>query len=280
MKSLILGSGQDAGIPQIGCYCNNCNNARENKEYIHLAPSICFYDKEKEFCFLIDASPDIKYQVDLLKTMKILHTRKGKLPFDGIFLTHAHFGHCSGLWLLGKECTDEKNVPIYCSPIMKKFLQNNHPFNHLLERNNIILKDMVIGKELHFRKFNFLIKPIKVPHRNEYTDTLGYIIESKRKLLYFSDLDFWTEEIIKHVNSVDIALLDGTFYTKDEISRYKDIPHPPIIETIDLFKDSKTEIYFTHFNHSNPIVRPKDEERNYAITKGFKIAYDGLIIDI
>ena len=97
---------------------------------------------------------------------------------------------------------------------------------------------------------------------------------------YFSDLDFWTEELTKHVNSVDIALLDGTFYTKDEISRYKDVPHPPIIETIDLFKDSKTEIYFTHFNHSNPIVRPKGEEWNYVIKKGFKIAYDGLIIDI
>jgi len=280
MKILILGSGQDAGIPQIGCYCENCNNARSKKEYIHLSPSICFYDNEKEFCFLIDASPDIKYQVDLLKTMKISHTRKGNLPFDGIFLTHAHFGHCSGLWLLGQECTDEKNVPIYCSPIMKKFLQNNHPFNHLLDRNNIILREMEIGKELHFKNLNFFIKPIEVPHRNEYTDTVGFIIESKRKLLYFSDLDFWTEELTKHVNSVDIALLDGTFYTKDEISRYKDIPHPPIIETIDLFKDSETEIYFTHFNHSNPIVRPKGEEWNYVIKKGFKIAYDRLIIEI
>ncbi len=280
MKILILGSGQDAGIPQIGCYCENCNNARKNKEYIRLAPSIALYDNENKFCFLIEASPDIKYQIDILTNKKIVSNRKGILPVDGIFLTHAHFGHCSGLWLLGKECTEEKNVPVYCSPVMKQFLQNNHPFNHLSDRKNIILNEMAIGKELSFKKFKFSITSIEVPHRNEHSDTVGYIIKGQNKILYLSDLDLWTEEIITHVNSVDIAFLDGTFYTNKEISRYKEVPHVPIVETMDLLKESTTEIYFTHFNHSNPIVKPEGEEWRYSIKMGFKIAYDRLTIDI
>ncbi|MFX0133164.1 MAG: MBL fold metallo-hydrolase [Candidatus Hodarchaeota archaeon] len=280
MKILILGSGQDAGIPQIGCYCENCNNARAKKEYIHLAPSLSLYDIKRGFCFLIDASPDIKYQVDSLKNKKIVGNREGVLPVDGIFLTHAHFGHCSGLWLLGKECIDEKNVPIYCSPKMKQFLKNNHPFSHLLDRKNIILKELAVSKEMHFEEFNFFIKSIEIPHRNEFADTVGYLIKSKRMLLYIPDLDFWTEEIVNLVNSVDIALIDGTFYTKNEIPSGRDILHPPITETMDLFKHSNTEIYFTHFNHSNPIVKPEGEERNNAIKKGFKIVYDGLRIDL
>jgi len=96
---------------------------------------------------------------------------------------------------------------------------------------------------------------------------------------YISDLDYWTDEIINHVNFVDIAILDGTFYTNEEIPSYRQILHPPIMETMELLKESTTDIYFTHFNHTNPIVRSGGKERKEVKRRGFKIAYDGLIFN-
>ena len=277
MKILILGSGQDAGVPQINCDCENCADARTNLENRRLGPSIAFYDKEKEYCYVIDASADLKEQVEYIKKEIPKVKNQERLPISGIFLTHAHFGHCSGLWSLGKECCDAKELMVFCSAKMSEFLKNNHPFHHLFERKNLTLFSMKLNFEYPME--DFTIKAFNVPHRDENADTVGYLIEHKKDIIYLPDLDYWTEELIELIDSVDIAIIDGSFYSKDELPRLDEVPHPPLIETIEKFKDSKTEIYFTHFNHTNPILKENSKERKEILKRGFKIVHDGLIID-
>ncbi len=277
MKIKILGSGQDAGIPHTGCYCDVCSKARKDPKYRRLGPSIAIIDKKEGFCYFIDASPDFKYQLDMVKEDIDKIKRKGKIPVSGILLTHAHFGHCSGLWHLGKEALDEKNLPVYCTKKMGNLLRSDYPFNLLVQRKNIKIKEIQPNEEIELDGFGCL--PIQVPHRNEVGDTVGYFIKSKKNTFYLPDIDHWTDKVISEIRKADIAIIDGTFYSKDEISNFDDVPHPPINETIKLFEDINTDIYFTHINHTNAINRD-GKIRKSIESKGFKIAYDGMVIDL
>ena len=277
MRIKILGSGQDAGIPHTGCYCDVCSKARKDTKYRRLGPSIVIIDKKEGFCYFIDASPDFKYQLDMVRGEVGNIRRKGRIPISGILLTHAHLGHCSGLWHLGLEAVDEKNLLVFCTPKMGQFLQNNYPFNLLVQRKNIKIKDIQPNEEFELEGFGCI--PFQVPHRNEVADTVGYIIKSKKRTIYLPDIDYWTDKVMNEIRMADRAIIDGPFHAKDEISRFNDVPHPPIKETIKLLEDVNTEIYFTHINHTNAINRDGRERENIE-GKGFKIAHDGMVIYI
>ncbi len=278
MQLVILGSGQDAGVPQIGCYCENCVKSREDKAFRRLGPSIALMDSKKKFCYIFDASPDLKEQVDTINKIAQKESLAKSIPIDGIFLTHTHFGHIAGLWSLGKECINIKKMIIHCTHKMKQFLDSYHPFKHMIEQENITPVPFEIGTKQHYNEFS--VSSFEVPHRNEYVDTVGFIIHAKKTVVYLPDLDYWTEEILAIIEEADIALIDATFYTKDEIPRMANVPHPPMIETMERLKNTTTEIYFTHFNHTNKTLDETSKERKETLEKGFKLAYDGLIIEI
>lgn len=272
----ILGSGQDAGIPHTGCYCEECNRARKYAQYRRLGPSMAILDKKERFCYLVDASLDFKCQLDMIREEIRETQRNGKTPVSGILLTHAHIGHCAGLWHFGRESVEERNLPVFCTSKMKQFLCSNYPFSLLIQRENIRIQEVQPNKEFTLNDLKFM--PIQVPHRNEIADTVGYIIRSNKKVIYLPDVDKWSISVIKEIRSSDIAFLDGTFYSKNEIPRFEKVPHPTIPETINLLENANTEIYFTHINHTNP-VNKKSKERKYVESKGFKIAYDGMKLE-
>ncbi|MCK5559031.1 MAG: MBL fold metallo-hydrolase [Thermoplasmata archaeon] len=277
MQLKILGSGQDAGTPHTGCFCKVCTKARKAVKYRRLGPSVAFYDKKTKFCYLIDASPDFKLQLEIIMQELKRVERKGRTPLSGIFLTHAHFGHIAGLWQLGWEALAENNLPVYCTSKMLHFLNSNYPFSLLVKRKNIKLQELRVHINIEFGSFN--VKIFEVPHRNEIADTVGYVIESSKRIVYLPDLDRWNDTALKEVQKADIAFIDGTFFHKSEFAQFSKVPHPPIQDTIERLGDAKTEIYFTHINHTNP-VNINGQERKYVVSKGFKVADDGLIVEI
>ena len=103
-------------------------------------------------------------------------------------------------------------------------------------------------------------------------------MKSNKKVVYLPDVVKWSARVIKEIRSSDIAVIDGTFYSKNEIPRFEKGPHPTIPETINLLENANTEIYFTHINHTNP-ANKKNKERKYVESKGFKIAYDGMKLE-
>ncbi len=278
MQLVILGSGQDAGVPQIGCYCGNCVKSREDKAYQRLGPSIALITSNKKTCYIIDASPDLKVQVDIVNKLMLKELPAKSVPITGIFLTHAHFGHLAGLWSLGKECIDIKGITVHCTHKLNHFLNSQHPFKHMTEQGNIKPTPFEIGVLQEFNGFS--ISSFEVPHRNEFADTVGYIIHATKTVVYLPDIDDWTEEILTIIEEADIALIDATFYTKAELPRMSNVKHPPMIETMERLKDSTTEIYFTHFNHTNKTLDETSKERKETLEKGFKLAFDGQIIEI
>ncbi len=271
----ILGSGQDGGIPHTGCHCVVCRKARQDPNYRRLGPSVAIFGQRDRFCYLIDVSPDFKYQLDMIHEHLQDTKRRGKIPINGILLTHAHFGHIAGLWHLGKEVVDEDDLPVFTTLKMSQFLQESCPFSLLIRNRNIKIEEIHPQKRFELDGVNVL--PIEVPHRNEIGDTIAYVVESKKRILYMPDIDRWTRPLMEEIGNCDIAFIDGTFYSKEEVTRFEEVPHPPMQETIKHLENVGTEIYFVHLNHTNPVNR-KGRERKYVESKGFKIANDGMMI--
>ncbi|MCP2521090.1 MBL fold metallo-hydrolase, partial [SCandidatus Aminicenantes bacterium Aminicenantia_JdfR_composite] len=261
----VIGTAQDGGIPHAGCYCTNCIKARKNKLYSRLISSLALIDFSENKTFLIDATPDIRKQLDILHNR--IKSKKKRFHPDGIFLTHAHIGHYTGLMFFGFEALSTSQLPVYCSSQMHDFLINNGPWNLLVKLNNIKIYILEPEKEFNVSK-NISIIPFVVPHRAEYTDTLGFIIcGKKRKLLYIPDIqswEAWKKPINKIIEEVDFALIDGTFFSSDELPHrdLSKIGHPFILSSIKLLANiaKKTKIYFTHLNHSNLSLNPEGKE--------------------
>ena len=156
--------------------------------------------------WLFDATPDFKDQ---------LHILEAYAPLSGIFLTHAHIGHYTGLMHLGREVMGASEVPVYAMPLKRKYLENNGPWSQLVELKNIKLIDLEADLPVQLTD-KISVTPLKVPHRDEFSETVGYQIEGPEKnALFIPDIDkwdLWDKNIIEMVESVDYAFLDGSFY--------------------------------------------------------------------
>ena len=207
----------------------------------------------------------------------------------GIFLTHAHIGHYTGLMFFGREALNSNLINVFVMPRMKKFLETNGPWSQLVKLNNINL--IQIHSESVFSLSDQIrITPFEVPHRGEFSETVGYKIHGPNKtVLFIPDIDkwyLWEKSIVDEIRKVDYALIDATFYDSKEVN-YRDIseiPHPFVIETMSLFKNSskkeKSKIYFIHLNHTNPLLDEKSNEFNDIINKGYNVAYEGLELNL
>lgn len=274
---IILGTIQDAGSPQIACNKKCCANLYQTPDDNRKIISLGLFDSKNNKTYLFEATPDIATQMKTITNYKQQGTKE---TVDGIFLTHAHIGHYTGLMFLGKEAMDAKNVPVYVMPKMKDFLINNGPWNQLITRQNVKLFEIENEKGVQLSE-SIKVTPVLVPHRDEYSETVGYKIKGPNKsALFIPDIDKWDKwdkNIINEIKQVDYAFLDATFYSGKEINNrdISQIPHPFIIESIEKFKalssTEKNKIIFIHFNHTNPVINPNSKESKLVIQQGFRI---------
>ena len=272
----VLGTIQDGGIPHMGCNKICCLKYFKNNTFRVGVSSLGISNLKNETNYLIDATPNINHQLKAL-----IGTSNPSEKLNGIFLTHAHMGHYSGLLNFGREAMNSKNIPLYLMPRFYNFIQDNGPWNQLVKLENVILK-RIYDREKITLESNLSITPIQVPHRDEYSETVGFLIEgNKKSALYIPDIDKWEKwnnSIIELIKNVDYAFLDGTFYDEKEVNNrdISEIPHPFIIESLKLFnpldKSEKNKIYFIHLNHTNPLLNSDSSEYNRVIREGFNVA--------
>ena len=276
----VLGIAQDAGFPQAGCEKQNCQLYWEGKEKKRHATSLGLIDKETGRSWMFEATPDFKEQ------LHHLNTESNGTKLSGIFLTHAHIGHYTGLMHLGHEVMGANNIPVYVMPRMKSYLEQNGPWSQLVDYGNIALKQLQADSAIVLTE-NLTITPFLVPHRDEFSETVGYRIESKnKKVLFIPDInkwDIWNRSIVEEIAKVDYAFLDATFYDSNELPGrdMSEIPHPFVEESIALFKDlpdsEKAKVHFIHFNHTNPLIL-NSPERKKVEALGYKVAFEGMKI--
>lgn len=272
----VLGTAQDAGAPQMNCTKKCCVN-RWSSAAIPVV-SLGINDEQSNHFFMFEATPNIVTQHN---TMKLAHP---KSSWAGIFITHAHIGHYSGLMFLGKEAMGASKIPVFAMPKMQRFLKENAPWNQLVSEENIFLKPLSNGNPVVLSP-QLKVTPIQVPHRDEFSETVGYLIEGPtRKALFIPDIDKWERwdiPIENLVAKVDIALLDATFFNSNELPNrnMNEIPHPFVVESLDRWKSlpfaEKNKIYLIHFNHTNPLLHEDSQAQIAVENAGIRIAQVG-----
>lgn len=275
----ILGTAQDGGFPHIGCQKKCCDDFYKGISPKQKVVSLGLIDREAQQKFLFEATPDISTQLADLENNHL----KTNTIINGVFITHAHIGHYAGLLYFGKEALGKKDTRVYAMPKMKGFLENNGPWSQLVTDQNIVFSDLKKDTVIQLNH-SLKVTPFLVPHRDEFSETVGYKIEGKNKsALFIPDINkwsLWEKNIVEEVKKVDYAFLDATFFKEGEINRpMSEVPHPFIVETVDLFKNesltTKNKVIFIHFNHTNPALQPNSKERNELTLLGYKFATEG-----
>ncbi|MGB0591737.1 MAG: MBL fold metallo-hydrolase [Myxococcota bacterium] len=284
----VLGIAQDGGLPHAACRCERCEAARHEPSRASGVASLGIIDpaQGEGGVFLVDATPDIISQLALLEDVRDApRGRVDRAPIDGVLLTHAHMGHYLGLAHLGFEAVSVKGLPVWASQSMVAFLSDNAPWGQLVTTGGIVPKAIAPGEPLSLTE-RITVQPLLVPHRAEYTDTFGYRITGPSKTaLYIPDCSpwhVWETPLEQALIGVDVALLDATFYSGDELPGRDllKIGHPLVVDTMDRLQsrvDAGTlEVWFIHLNHSNPALEPQSDAHAEVTRRGFGVAHAGL----
>ena len=274
----ILGIAQDAGYPQLGCHKKCCARFYDGIQPKQRVTCLGIIDRTAKKSWLVEATPDIVSQ---------WHSLEEACPeceISGVFLTHAHIGHYSGLIHIGREALGAKNLPVYAMPKMQDFLETNGPWSQLVKLSNIQIIPLRNDSTVNLSG-NISIRPFTVPHRDEFSETVGFQINgSSKQMVFIPDIDKWDKwstSIVETIQENDYMLLDGTFFDNEELPGrdMNEIPHPFILESVKLFSalkiEEKNKICFIHFNHTNPLLFDMAKKKIFVNETGFNIAEDG-----
>lgn len=272
----VLGIAQDGGFPHAACKKACCEQVWQGNAVRKLVSCIALVDPINHKSWILDATPDFKDQ-----QYRLLQETGSDL--DGIFLTHAHIGHYTGLMQLGREVIGAKGMPVFAMPRMLQYLETNGPWSQLVQLKNIALQPLTEEKTVPLND-QLSITPFRVPHRDEYSETVGYRIDGpKHSAIFIPDIDKWEKwdrNIDSLIQSVDYAFLDGSFYKNGEIPGrdMSEIPHPFMEESMARFRSNQVDperVVFIHFNHTNPVLQRNSPERAAVLESGFGLAEEG-----
>ena len=281
--AVVLGTAQDGGLPQVGGDSDQDRAAQKDPKFRRLVASLLVVDPGSEERFLIDATPDIREQVEIADRLAPrATTASGRPPlFGAIALTHAHVGHYTGLMQLGREAYGAAGQRVLASVRMARFLETNGPWDLLVKLNHIRIERFEPGVAVKLND-RITITAIPVPHRDEYSDTHGFIVRGpKRSLLWLPDIDKWEKwdrRIEDVISSVDVAYVDGTFFDANELPgrAMSEVPHPFISESLTRFASlpeaERRKIVFTHLNHTNPAATPGSRAQGAIEKAGMRVA--------
>ncbi|NNC92667.1 MAG: hypothetical protein HKN80_09260 [Acidimicrobiia bacterium] len=266
---IVLGTAQDGGNPQLGS---------DGRGRPRLVSSIAVV-MEDGTTLAVDVTPDVKAQVAHLSTLAAYRSRTARNAVDHIALTHGHMGHYAGLVQFGKEAHNADAIPAWVSPAMAGFLGAHQPWRALIDGGHLDIRPGFGPVEL---APGLRIRLVPVPHRAEFTDTVGVSINDE--VLFIPDIDSWDawpaaeEEVGRH----RVSLLDATFHGLDEVPGrdLTEIPHPLVGATLERFGHLAVDrrIILTHLNHSNPAGEPDSAASGAVRAAGFEVAEDFMTI--
>jgi len=271
--TMVLGIAQDGGIPQAGCRKSCCTSGRHER-----VASLAIVDPGSHRWWLIDATPDFPSQ------LAAMAAEAPACSLAGIFLTHAHIGHYTGLAHLGREAMGARGMPVWAMPRMRDFLTANGPWGQLVTLANIELRPLAADSTIALGD-SLRVTPFRVPHRDEYSETVGFRINGPRgAVVYLPDIDKWERwdrRIEDVIAGASAAYLDGTFFDAAELPGrdMSEIPHPFIVESLSRFATlpaaARKHIQFIHLNHTNRAGIAGTAERKRVEAAGCGVAAAG-----
>ena len=271
----VLGIAQDGGHPQPGCLRPCCANLTEQHYPVSLG-----IRSDEGTNILIEATRHLGDQFTLW----------GQTNVDHLLLTHAHFGHVDGLGLFGRETLSAQGINLHVSEEMYHLVDQTPQWNLMVQQGVFEIQTFAVGTSL-YNKDEVIIEPVRIPHRDELSDMHAFIIRGPNKsLLFLPDHDSWDETLAVHNCStlrqwlsamrIDVALIDGTFWSEDELGGrdQSKVPHPPVVQTLKMLgqkQQGDPEIFFTHLNHTNPLYNLDSEQMKQVTQLGWGVVHQG-----
>ena len=271
----VLGISQDGGHPQPGCLRSCCTNITEPHYPVSLG---------------IRSSEGTNLLIEATRHLGDQFTIWGQTKVDHLLLTHAHLGHVDGLGLFGREAIAARGIELHVSDDMYHLIDRTPQWNLMIQQGVFNLQTFTAG-DVVFSQGELSIEAVRIPHRAELSDMHAFIIRGKSKsLLFLTDHDTWKETLAVHNCStirellgklnVDIAFIDGTFWSEDELAgrNQETVPHPPVLQTLKMLGEKKQgdpEIIFTHLNHTNPLYNRDSEQYAEVKRLGWSVAHQG-----
>lgn len=273
VRIVVLGIAQDGGVPHAGCLRRCCMTGARV-----LVSSLAVVDEAARRWWLFDATPDITLQ------MQRMRSEAPACTLAGVLLTHAHIGHYTGLMHLGREVMGARGVPVHAMPRMREYLAGNGPWSQLVSLGNIALSPLAADSTIALSE-RVRVTAFRVPHRDEFSETVGFRIEGpSKRAVFLPDIDKWERwdrSVEDLVRTSDAAYLDATFFDGSELPGrdVREIPHPTMVESLARFQslpaDLRARVRFIHLNHTNPALREGSPERRRIEAAGLRVAREG-----
>jgi pyrroloquinoline quinone biosynthesis protein B len=157
-----------------------------------------------------------------------------------------------------------------------QLLLENHLWSPLVE--NLRIVPLVAGQTLDLAA-DVRVTAVAVPHRDEWgAGTFAFRIQGpNRSLLYLPDIDDWAQwpAAAETLAGVDVALVDASFFSRDELGGRAPVAHPLVTDTLARFAQLPTQLVLTHLNHTNPVLDEGSAARTAVIQAGVQVAYTG-----
>lgn len=296
----ILGAAAGGGYPQWNCHCHGCETVRNGAAIPFTQSSIAVQSTNGAW-FLINASPDVRQQIETMRAEACFNDPKANrsLPFAGILLTDAEIDHTTGLILL-RESTAPLNI--YSTTAVKQALTTGYGILSTLQNycgvNWAPITPGEIIKLTDDLEVEAFALSTKAPKYIQSTKIevwgIGLTIRdtiSNATLTYAPGMGSINTELRKRFENSDCILIDGTFWTNDELPKLgigtrtaKAMGHLPLSgnggSLSQLANITTPRKILVHINNTNPILIPNSHERQVVENNGVEIGYDGLTIKL
>lgn len=302
MQIRILGSGAGGGFPQWNCSCPNCKAVRAGtiKASTRNQSSIAV-SSDGEHWVLFNASPDVRAQLEGFPEIHPKNKIRGT-GIEAIVIIDSQIDHVTGLLIL----REGDPLTIYCTDMVKQDLTTGFPIFNILE-HFCGVEDRPIplnGDSFtipNIDDLEFTALPLKSkappysPHRNDphEGDNIGMIIRqisTGKTTFYAPGLGAIEPHVEKAMTEADCVLVDGTFWTDDELASVgrhllsREIGHLPqsgkggMIEFLDTLE--KPRKILIHINNTNPILNEESAERDILNQHGIEVSFDNMNIEL
>jgi pyrroloquinoline quinone biosynthesis protein B len=311
MQIKIVGSAAGGGFPQWNCDCRNCAGLR--------AGTLCGKARTQTqvafsplpgIWFLVGASPDLRAQILATPELSPSPEASGQSPIAGVFLPSADVDAVMGLLHL----REFQNFFVFATSGVQRILRNENRIFHVLERADppvqwqAISTGRRIGCHLSDNPGDaptFFYSVIALGgNYPEYASEelraksapeeacIGFLLEQdNKKALIAPALSGRNAEWSKLAESADVVLIDGTFWTDDELASTgrtnktaREMGHLPLSGAEGLLarypERARGRKILIHINNTNPILDESSDERRAVLEAGFEIAYDGMTIEL
>jgi pyrroloquinoline quinone biosynthesis protein B len=304
MHVQILGSAAGGGFPQWNCNCANCLGMRSGafagkaRTQTQVAVS-----SDGQTWFLLNASPDLRLQIEAART---LHPRdRGRhSPVDGVVITSADLDQIVGLLSL----RELQPLCIYCTPSLRRILREDNSIFGMLNRvpRQVSWSDIDLDKQFslngsslrctafslgnHYPAYVSAGRIATLPPNEALT---GLIVESStgRKLGYLPAVPALEASLTAMLETVDLLLFDGTFWSDDELIRVqgkgataREMGHIPISGPEGSLRRlaglKRPRKVFLHVNNTNPILDESSGQYKEVREAGWEVAEDGWQLEL